>query len=140
MDEPRFPWRSRDLRRALWEGAGEALIARLDCGWNDGLCGVLALALHRYFGPTSQLMVLGCQQHAVCHIVCLQQGHYVDGDGISTARQLLNRWQRLERQPAPFLRPYDPLLVAAARIILDEALVAEVLAILQAIPRRREHA
>ncbi|MBA3822493.1 MAG: hypothetical protein H0X24_01160 [Ktedonobacterales bacterium] len=135
-----FPWDAHELRHALWKGAGVAFVERMGFGWYDGMCCVLVRAMQRVLGPAAQLMIVGCQWHPACHVVCLYRGHYVDGDGISTACQLLTRWERVEMQPCAYLRPFDVRLVHAAEILDDPHLVDEVVQMLRALPTRAKRA
>ena len=130
-----IPWTTRDLKRGLWREAGVRIIEQMDCGWCDGLCCILARAFLEVLGPTAHLMMLGCQNHPVDHVLVLFRGAYLDGDGVSTGLQLLRRWQLRELQPHPYLRPFDADLVRAADIPDDPRIVAATAHILRAIPR-----
>ncbi|MBA3824371.1 MAG: hypothetical protein H0X24_10820 [Ktedonobacterales bacterium] len=106
-----FPWTSAALTARLWEGAGGRLVTMLGYGWNDGGCLQLARALVHILGSDASLVMVRCPQHRWCHVVTQCGGWYLDGDGIATGAQMIQRWQVIEGHVAAWLAPFDATLV-----------------------------
>ena len=120
---PTFPQRlspaadraRRRLKRCLWRPAGLDLLAIWECGWNDGGCGVLAGAVQRWLGPAVKLVGLW-DSDGLEHVVAQIGGYYLDGDGLSTRRCLLQRWRIVEGRPHVQLRLFARADLQAAGI------------------------
>jgi hypothetical protein len=92
------------LKKEVWE----LLPGRFDT-WLAGGCWLLAEALHAWIGPRSSMWsLMGSQYHNVNHVVIRVGNCYLDGDGASTERELLKRWENEELVPKPYLRPFRP--------------------------------
>jgi hypothetical protein len=121
----RLSWR---LQRELWHGAAFGLLPGLSdpwsCGWLDGYCCILAEALLLWVCAAGEsvvsrvqprLMLLAGEGKEFDHVVLRLAGRwYLDGDGVSSRRVLLLRWEMHEGLRAPRLRDFDELLLAAA--------------------------
>jgi hypothetical protein len=92
------------FKKEVWE------ILPKDWGtWVAGGCRILAEALHGWIGPRSSMWALkGSRYHNVNHVVVRVGDCYLDGDGASTERALLKRWEEFELVPDPYLRPFRP--------------------------------
>lgn len=84
------------------------------CGWLDGGCAVLGLALHLWYGRMGELTGLWSSPsvYTACtmlqHIVFRVGPYYLDGDGVSTRERLLTRWRHDEYVRRPHLEPITP--------------------------------
>jgi hypothetical protein len=80
------------------------------CGWNERGCRSLMSALLIWFGPdlTKPVYITKREEdrhaeHALIQIGC----YYIDGDGVSSHRQLVKRWLSVERLPSVIVRPFN---------------------------------
>ena len=103
-----------------------AILEPWSCGWLDGGCRVLSDALVVWLGSIARPLALVNTVGAVQHVVIQCGAYYLDGDGISDAATLLDRWRRLERIEAPALAPFDPAAASAAGIRADAMMTAAV--------------
>ena len=106
----------RRLKYHLHTPEGLALLKpRSRRTWTSGGCTVLALALREVTGgelwgvfdylPRRQAVAWG-------HMVCMYVGEstiwFLDGDGVSTSRQLVRRWRTEHHFQHPILHPAGP--------------------------------
>lgn len=103
----------RCLKVALWTNAALGLLP--DCGWNDGGCAILAQALQRLgkVGDLTGVWQTGPWHGNFCnpalqHVVLQVGPYYLDGDGVSTGKVLLDRWRQRERLQGAYLRVFLP--------------------------------
>lgn len=112
---------SAALRRAFGSAAAWQLLRDDETSWVAGGCWLAAEALRQWLGagefraiyacPASQrgCTATGCdcsrpkQQHVTIEIA----GFYLDADGISTRRELADRWRRRERMRELSIGPFD---------------------------------
>jgi hypothetical protein len=106
------------LRQVL---ATPAAYALLDEGtWTSGACWPLARAVARWLGPAATLCTLTGTPHLLSttrgpqHVVVTCAGLCLDGDGASTAAELVRRWAEIEGVGDPRLEPYDEHAVRAS--------------------------
>lgn len=121
-------WFSRALHRFLLgsnvaSSAAFDLLAPHRTGWTDGACLLLALALQQWLGPAAQLQAVGNTSYPQAHVVTQVGSWYLDGDGVSSAKRLLQRWHEVEHLPGATLRPYAAAL--SRDLLHDETLVAQ---------------
>jgi hypothetical protein len=121
------------LRRELWHGAAFGLLPKLSdpwsCGWLDGYCCILAEALLLWVSGAGEpvvrmvrprLMMLAGEGKAFDHVVLQLVGRwFLDGDGVSSRRELLLRWQTREGLRAPRLLDFDEQVLAASKTPRD---------------------
>lgn len=87
-------------------------------GFLDGGCYALALALKGYIengGGQAELYSIGRPSiidHLVVRVKIDGVALYLDGDGLSTERDLMEKMQLLEDIAAPVIRPFDASLYA----------------------------
>ncbi|SRR5712692_2505081 len=67
-----------------------------------------------------QLMLLAGEGKQVDHVVLRVGAWFLDGDGVSSRRTLLRRWQNQEGLIRPRLIAYDPRVVEKAGIPSDQ--------------------
>jgi hypothetical protein len=95
---------SRQIKKFLWSDETLNLLDHpgLRCGWNDGGCLILAMAVKAWLTALSpnheiKLMALkGSGWTTYHHFFVLVDGFCVDGDGICTQERLLRRWRMQE--------------------------------------------
>jgi hypothetical protein len=104
-----WPAFSRAAHRALW-GPLLPLLRNLGVGWNDGGCRILAEAYLLWLPGAARYVLVGSHGATVPkvqHVVARVGDHYLDGDGASTAAEMLERWRSQEDVLRPSLVP-DP--------------------------------
>jgi hypothetical protein len=104
----------RDLKHWLYDpkGAWNLLPEGWDT-WVAGGCWVLARALHEWIGKGSEIWAIYSTvgsdvlspDRIPQHVVVRIDGCYLDGDGASTEKQLLERWEKVEGLIDPELKP-----------------------------------
>jgi hypothetical protein len=88
----------------------------IKCGPLDGGCHVMARALQKAIGKGELYAVfdkgLSYQLNPYApdphHVVLKVNDEYIDADGISSKKQLLTRWEKVEGLKSPFLRKFHP--------------------------------
>lgn len=80
--------------------------------WLSGGCGILAFALLDVLDlPENNLFAIvdrdAINPNLIQHIIVSYNGMYLDGDGLSTEGQLLNRWKEQESLGNPQIIPYS---------------------------------
>jgi hypothetical protein len=102
---------SRRLKAVLWTDTALALLP--DCGWIDGGCAILALALQRLgeVGDLTGVWQVGPWHGNFCfptlqHVVLQVGPYYLDGDGVSAGKVLLDRWRKRERLQGAYLEAF----------------------------------
>jgi hypothetical protein len=80
--------------------------------WLSGGCGILAFALLDVLNLSEDSLFAIVDKEApnpnlIQHIVVNYNGMYLDGDGLSTERELLNRWETQELLKDPQIIPYE---------------------------------
>ena len=126
----------RRLKRLLWREKTLAFLSTR-CGWNDGGCATLALAVQAWLGETNAYLAGIWADGRIQHVVCrLGPGYYIDGDGVSTYRRLLVRWESLELGRVGELGAVTTAQISAAGIPLPDPALTRALAkyLGQAIP------
>jgi hypothetical protein len=81
--------------------------------WAAGGCWLLARALHEWIGKPSELWAVYSEvgsdvlrpDRIPQHVVLRIGDCFLDGDGASTEKQLLDRWEKVEGLRDPELRP-----------------------------------
>lgn len=87
-------------------------------GFLDGGCYALALAIKGYIengGGQAELYSIGRPgiiDHLVVRVIASDVVLYLDGDGLATERDLMEKMQLLEDIAAPIIRPFDASLHA----------------------------
>lgn len=112
-------------------------ISRIKSGPLDGGCWAMAVALQKVIGKGSLYAILSPNIHhnlnpniAIPHHVVLKIGNkYIDADGISSEKQLLNRWIRLESLQSPYLNKFQSQYCKESP--RDKILVGQVVAYLR---------
>ena len=100
---------SRAFKVFIWEPAQFSLLAKakVDGGWNDGGCAILAEAVMAWLVPhEKRYVVFG--RDAVQHALVRVGDWYIDGDGLSRRSTILKRWRWTERVADAGLLP-DPI-------------------------------
>jgi hypothetical protein len=98
----------RELRRFLHLPETFALLDPLQCGWLDGGCRILAVALRRWLSnDTIDLRRIGTDEQPCHHVMARCGVWYLDGDGVSDEHTLLHRWRTVEGVPGTRILPYD---------------------------------
>ena len=126
----------RRLKRLLWCDKALAFLSTR-CGWNDGGCAILALAVQAWLGETNAHLAGIWADSRIQHVVCrLGPGYYIDGDGVSTYRRLLVRWEFIELGRVGDLGAVTTAQISAAGIPLPDPALTRALAkyLGQAIP------
>lgn len=85
------------------------------CGWCDGGCLILAKALQQWLREPTKLMLIIDDQEIAQHAVTQVGQYYLDGDGVSSERELLNTWKEQEHIKSAELVPYSELAISMAR-------------------------
>lgn len=111
----------RNVRRAALKHIGIILDSQHGCGWSDGGCLVLAKGLSQWSGGYLDLMAIclndsnhsnrsqdAAVDHALVSWVDDTRGVRlcIDGDGLCTESELLQRWGDMEGRPNGTLRPW----------------------------------
>lgn len=109
-----------------------SLLTPFECGWLDGGCLPLAQALVVWLGPQTRLWAVRDSSGRAQHVVARLGDTYLDGDGVSSANTLLERWERLERIAAPTLTSFEVGEAETAGIFVSPELAASVLTALRA--------
>ncbi len=131
------------LRQVLWHREGTRLLRSISdewpCGWLDGLCNLLAEGLLEWVCASGQqlveslaphLMILAGEGKAVDHVVLQIGTWFLDGDGVSSRRTLLRRWQNQEGLVRPRLIAYNSQVVERAGIPRNQERSCEIAAYL----------
>jgi len=125
---------SQQLYHILWQGEAAELLCALDnrwkaAGWQSGLCWICAEGILQWIlAPGSQavrdldprMMILAAEDKQADHVVVAVGSWFLDGDGVSTLRALLQRYRTLEGLVRPRLRPYDELGLSERGFPRDE--------------------
>lgn len=107
---------NQQLKDVLW--ADEVLALLIDVGWNDGGCRSLMKAFLIWFDSEMVMpyqIVKSPEERHSEHVVVRIGQVFLDGDGISTESELIDRWKYEERLGNVFLREFDPLNEPAHR-------------------------
>lgn len=115
----RYRWFSYRFRRFLWGKETASLLAEMGCGWLDGGCLTLALALWRWFAFSSidegelvgvLWMVVnpsGKAQHFMVRVTYQTQDWYLDANGVNSEQHVLRHWAEIEGVQRPQLKAVD---------------------------------
>ena len=104
----------RDLKRWLYDPNGAwAILPEGWPSWVSGGCWILARALHEWIGKGSKVWAIYSEIGSDIldpniipqHLVVKVGDCFLDGDGASTEKQLLERWEKEEGLRYPELRP-----------------------------------
>lgn len=120
-----------NLYEFLWSdqpGGGFHLVEPTGGGWIDGGCRILAEGVQEWLGPENARLVTidNGDQHAIEHVAVKVGSHYIDGDGVATGSELLDRWELTENVPNPEVRGTDRDILDSTVIPKDGALSAKV--------------
>jgi hypothetical protein len=116
---------SQRLHHTLWEGEAAGLLSALAnrwqvAGWLSGLCWICADGIAQWILATASQavrdldprpMIVAAEDKLADHVVVQAGSWLLDGDGVSTPRELLGRHRTLEGLTRPRLRPYDEQLL-----------------------------
>lgn len=96
----------RDLRAWLYKDPGGwNVLPRAYATWVSGGCWILARGLHEWIGPKSSLWAV-YSGDLMQHVVVKVGACYLDGDGASTKKELLDRWEKDEHLSDLTLKPF----------------------------------
>ena len=100
---------NQQLKDVLW--TDEVLTLLIDVGWNDGGCRSLMKSFLFWFDSEMvipyQIVKSPDERHSEHVLVRIGQV-FLDGDGVSTESELIDRWKYEERLGNVVLREFDP--------------------------------
>ena len=94
--------------------------------WVAGGCWIAAEALKRWMRPHAELWAIHDAANILQHVVVRLGDCFLDGDGVSTRRELLKRWVEQEGVVEPKLKPFSEQQADAFGLVCPADLAEQV--------------
>lgn len=100
----------KQLRKFLYGKRNMSLLP--DCGWLDGGCRSLMKALQIWLDEenVNTYAIMSEENEEHCDHAFIKVGElFIDGDGVSTEKEMYERWLYEEMLPEVYIYPFDPI-------------------------------